>query len=273
MGNSDSSEDILMTISSPADRRSALESAIQAGIDAAAKELHTCLPGEVVSFTPSTQLADIQLTIKRKQSDQLVNIPLLSGVPVRYFKGSSYGVTFPLSPGDNVLVIFAERSIDTWLLNGGIQDPADIRRHSFSDAFALPMMYSQQAVIPNFDASNLQIRTLDGSAKITVKSTGEITIDTTGDTIITSNKTTINNDLLVTGSITGQTGLAITGIHPTTGVGGKFTGDIEIDSGDVTLDTGTVVVENGDVEIDGLGHKDHAHDEVQSGTDTSGGPV
>ena len=167
-----------------ADSRSSLETAIQAGIDAALKELHTCLPGEIVSFDPVEQTADIQLSIKRKQSGGLVNIPVLKEVPIRYLAGSTYTITFPLVEGDNVLVVFAERSIDTWLVNGGIQDPADIRKHSFSDAFAFPMMYSQSGKIANFDNDNMQIRTRDGSAEITIKANGDIELNGNGDTAV-----------------------------------------------------------------------------------------
>ena len=200
-----------------ADPRSNLEIAIQTGIDAALKELHTSLPGEVISFDPVEQTADIQITIKRKQANELVNIPVLKDVPVRFQRVSGYTITLPVKSGDNVLVVFSERSIDTWLLNGGIQDPADKRRHSFSDAFALPMMYSQPDKISDFDPDNLQIKSLNGNSKITIKLTGEIQIDTTGETIINSSKTKINNNteidgtLLVTGKITGEDGEAITG--------------------------------------------------------------
>lgn len=249
----------------PADPRSNLERVIQAGIDAALKELHTSLPGEVVSFDPAEQTADIQIAIKRKQSGELVNIPVLRDVPVRFQRVSGYTITLPVKPGDNVLVIFSERSIDTWLASGGIQDPADKRKHSFSDAFAFPMMYAQPDKISDFDPDNLQIKSLNGKAKITVKLSGEIQIDTTGETIINSSKTKINNDVdidgdlkvtgttLSIGALTGQTGLAVSGVHPSTGQGGSVSGDM--------------VITGGDVKADGVGLKTHTHTQ---GNDSAG---
>jgi len=247
------------------DRRIELARAIQNGIDAALVDLHVCLPGQIVSFDSSTQLADIQLTIKAKHNGKVINRALLKEVPVRFLKNKNYVITLPIEVGDEVSVFCAERSIDTWLLNGGIQDPADNRKHSFSDAFAVPVLYSQKSVIPDFDASNLQIKAINGNSKITVKSSGEIDFETTGQTNITSSKTVINNDVdikgnltvdetaLVKGAITGQTGMAVTGTHPSTGKAGSFTGELYITSGDV--------------KADGIGLKTHTHTQ---GNDSGG---
>lgn len=150
------------------DRRASLETAIQTGIDSSLKDLHTCLPGEVISFNPAEQTADIQPSIKRLLNGKLVNLPVLKAVPIRYQRSSDFSITFPLVVGDHVLLIFCERSIDTWLEQGGIKGPDDIRRHSLSDAFALPMMYGQPDKITDFDADNLEIKSSGGtSVKLT----------------------------------------------------------------------------------------------------------
>ena len=90
------------------------------------------------------------ITIKRKLADELVNLPLLVNVPIRYWRSATFSITFPIEVGDHVKVLFSERSIDTWLTEGGIQNPFDIRKFSLSDAFAEPVMYHQKNVIPNF---------------------------------------------------------------------------------------------------------------------------
>ena len=137
--------------------KTTLERSIQTGIDSALKELHTCLPGVVTKVTHATQLIDVQLTLKRKLAGEFQNLPLLVDVPIRYYKSATFSITFPIEVNDNVIIIFSERSIDTWLQDGGIQKPDDIRKFSLSDAFALPMMYPQNGVIPNFDSSNLEL--------------------------------------------------------------------------------------------------------------------
>lgn len=158
------------------DRRTQLETVIQTGIDTYMKEVHTCLPAVVESFDSVNQLVDAQPTIKRKINGVLTDLPILKGVPIRYFKSKTFTITFPIEEGDHVLIIFSERSIDTWLTNGGLQNPFDVRKFSLSDAFALPMMYPQTDVIPDFNADNLEIKTNTGLTKIVIKKTEGIDI-------------------------------------------------------------------------------------------------
>ncbi len=181
-----------------AEKRTQLETVIQTAIDSALKELHTCLPAVVTKV--SGQTIDCQPTIKRKLAGELVNLPLLTNVPIRYMKTKTFSISIPIEVDDHVLVVFSERSIDTWLTQGGLQNPFDIRKHSLSDAFAFPMMYPETDLIPDFDASNLVIKTNSGNTKIIVKSEG-VEITTTGPTDITSSKTTINNDVLIDGKL------------------------------------------------------------------------
>lgn len=169
-----------------ADTRTTLETVIQTAIDSALKEVHTMLPAVVQSFDPATQTIEAQPTIQRKISGELVDLPLLIDVPIRYMKSSKYSISFPIEIGDHVFIVFAERSIDTWLLSGEIQAPGDIRRHSLSDAFAIPMMYAQTEVIPSFDSSNMVIKANNGTSKITISDSGNVDIETTSDTTIES---------------------------------------------------------------------------------------
>jgi len=169
-----------------ADPRTTLETVIQTAIDSALKEVHTMLPAVVQSFNPAEQTIEAQPTIQRKINGELVDLPLLIGVPLRYMKSSKYSISFPIEVGDHVWISFAERSIDTWLLSGDIQAPGDIRKHSLSDAFAIPMMYAQTEVIPDFDSSDMVIKANNGTSLITVSDSGTIAIESTGDAIFES---------------------------------------------------------------------------------------
>lgn len=162
---------------------------IEAGIDTALKELHTCLPGIVVendsggtSFDPITQTATIQPSIKKTYVDDdgndvdIINLPVITDVPIRFPKSNKFSISFPLETGDEVLLIFAEQSLDTWHEYGGIQKPDDLRRHAMEDAFAIPMGYSQQNLIPNFPTENLEIKLNDGSGSISIAPDGTVSI-------------------------------------------------------------------------------------------------
>lgn len=188
MGNSNPVENILMsgkpTIS--------LEKVIQTAIDSALKQVHTCLPAVVIRVDNTTQLIDAQITIQRKLSNKLVNFPLLVNVPIRYWKSSTFSITFPIEIGDHVRILFCEKSIDTWLTEGGIQNPFDVRKFDLSDAFAEPVMYHQKDVIPNFSPTNLEIKTNSGNTRIIVKAAEGVEVITTGPTDIKSSSNNVN---------------------------------------------------------------------------------
>jgi Phage protein Gp138 N-terminal domain len=180
------------------DRRATLESAISVAIATQLKEVHTILPGQIIKFDPVEQLADIQIQLKRNVNDELITLPVLSQVPVRFMKSGDFTICFPLKENDEVSVYIIERSIDNWLEQGGIQSPNDTRRFDLSDAYAVPILYSQTQKITDFDPDNLVIKSNNGNSKITIKKTGEVIIDT-------SAGATINGDLDVTGKITSPT--------------------------------------------------------------------
>lgn len=164
-----------------AEKRTQLETVIQTAINSALKDVHTCLPAVVTKVNSSTQLIDAQITIKRKMAGELILLPLLVDVPIRYFKTATFSITAPIEVGDHVEIRFCERSIDTWLTEGGIQNPSDFRKFSLSDAFATPAMYPQTDVIPNFNSTDLEIKTNSGDTKIIVKKSEDVEIVTTGE--------------------------------------------------------------------------------------------
>jgi hypothetical protein len=109
-------------------------------------------------------------------------------------KSKAFTITFPLVAGDEVSLFFIERSIDNWLTQGGIQSPNDTRKFDLSDAYAVPVLYSQQEVLADFDPTNMEIRNAANDTKITIKPSGEV--------VITATKTTVTGNLDVLGTIT-----------------------------------------------------------------------
>ncbi len=71
------------------------------------------------------------------QSPVLSDYPLLVDVPVIILGGGGFNLTFPISPGDDCLILFNDRDLDNWfagLVNGPVNSG---RLHSFSDGLAL----------------------------------------------------------------------------------------------------------------------------------------
>lgn len=178
--------------------KSSLEEAIKITVDSMLKEVHTCLPAIVTSVDHATQLIDAQIVLKRKLAGELVNLPLLVDVPLRYWRSDTFSITFPIEVGDYVKIIFAERSIDNWLKDGGIQNPFDVRKFSLSDAFAEPVMYPQADVIPNFDPTNLEIKTNTGTGSIKITPGGDIYLNGNADSAIAYTDMKAAFDQLVT---------------------------------------------------------------------------
>lgn len=183
-----------------------IEEVVETGIGTALKEVHTMLPGVVQSFDPATQRADIQITIQRKISGKLVDVPLLDGVPVRFMQSGGFAITNKVQKGDHMMVFFAERCTDSWLFNGGIQPAGSTRRHSYSDAYAVPWIYPQTQVLPAFNNSGLEMRNVAGSVKITISDSGiniagKLTVD--GDVDITGD-IDASGDMTAVGEVTGK---------------------------------------------------------------------
>ena len=94
--------------------------------------LHCALPGTVESFDPSTQTASVRPAL-RKGSFLL---PALHDIPV-FFPGSRIsGITWPVSAGDECLLVFADCDLDRWFESGEENEADSGRQHDLSDAFA-----------------------------------------------------------------------------------------------------------------------------------------
>ncbi len=136
-------------------------------------KLRVALPGIIQSFDTGTETVTVQLAIKE---NILVNdvptptaITILEDVPLVLPRAGNFVLTMPIQAGDECLVIFADMAIDSWWQSGGVQGQVMKRRHHLSDAFAIPGTWSQPRNIANYDASNAQLRSLDGTVKITLK--------------------------------------------------------------------------------------------------------
>lgn len=104
--------------------------------------IHVALPAVVQSYNSDAQTVEVQPTIRERviQPDgqiSYIEYPLLVNVPVAFPQASGYSITFPISKGDECLVIFSDLSIDNWWLNGNVQNPVEQRRHDLSDGIAI----------------------------------------------------------------------------------------------------------------------------------------
>lgn len=150
-----------------ADREEALRVALeghQAGV-------WTALPAIIQSFDAGRLTCTAQPAIKalvraKDGSTSWVALPLLVDVPVCFPRGGGCTLTFPVSQGDEALIVFSSRCIDSWWQSGGVQVQAELRMHDLSDGFAIPGPFSQATKISGFSTSATQLRSNDGSTYI-----------------------------------------------------------------------------------------------------------
>lgn len=154
-----------------------LDRVIQDAIDTALLELHTAMPGKVMQINGNTK-ADIQPLLQRRYKDgTLQTLPIIQGVPICFPSGKDWWVKCPVAVGDTGMIVFAERSIDKWLVAGGFSDPADTRKHDISDAMFYPGLKPFSETIPG-DPQDMVLH--NGKAEVQMKKAGKFKI-TNGD--------------------------------------------------------------------------------------------
>lgn len=161
-------------------RTPTLAEVIRAAMDHRLRQVHVALPGRVESYNAEEQRADVQpmiqeLTPTRAGGELLESLPVIPSVPVAFPRGGGYFLTFPIKAGDFVTLVFAERSIDTWVAGDGAEkNPDDFRTHDLSDAIAIPGFYpfGQSVGESAIDADLVMGK--DGGSTIHIKDNGEI---------------------------------------------------------------------------------------------------
>ena len=163
------------------ERISSLHDALIAALSGWQAGIWTALPAVVQSFDAAAMTIVAQPTIQAKVLNQKgiwedKDMPLLLDVPVCFPTGGGFTMTFPIAAGDEVLIVFSSRCIDTWWQLGGTQNvQAEWRMHDLSDGFAIIGPRSQPRKISGISTNSVQIRKDDGAVFIELAS-GQINI-------------------------------------------------------------------------------------------------
>jgi hypothetical protein len=158
------------------------DEAVRAAFDAFQAKLHTAMPGVIVSYNPATMTAVVQPTIKFEVRGQdgewrQARLPQIPDVPVQLSGGGGFSCTFPLAAGDEGWLVFAERCIDGWWQNGGVQAQVEHRMHDLSDPAFFPKVRSKpNALNPPPSATTAQLRSDDGTTFVEVTPGGIVNI-------------------------------------------------------------------------------------------------
>ena len=187
------------------ERAGGLLTGIMAALEGHQSTLMTALPGIIQSFNPSQQTCVVKAAIKFKIEDsdgssQWVDLPPLVDCPVFFASGGGVTLTFPVSAGDECLVVFASRCIDSWWQLGGSQVPAEIRMHDLSDGMVFPGFKSTPNVITSINPTKAQLRTNAGTTLVEIDpGSGDIKIQSTSKVTLTAPVIDLNGTVNING--------------------------------------------------------------------------
>jgi len=155
-------------------------------------------------------------------------------------RAGGFALTFPIAAGDEVLVVFASRCIDSWWQSGGVGAPAEARMHDLSDGFAILAPTSQPKKLTGVSSTNVQLRDESGTTYVEITPDGKARV--VAATQIDVEAPTVN-----------------------------ITGDLNV-TGEMNL-VGQLTQSGGTMSIGGIVFDTHKHTGVQPGSGTSGGPT
>ena len=154
------------------DRTPELADIIRQAIEDRLAEVHVMLPGRIDSYDANLQKADVEPMIRRLQKtvDGEINeaLPVIPGVPVVFMRAGGFKITTPVNAGDRCMLVFCERSIETYQTGDGRRgdntalitqsDPGTFEMHGLSDPVAIMGWYTDsEALSPAPHATDMVI--------------------------------------------------------------------------------------------------------------------
>lgn len=213
------------------------ETALLGAFEGLQASLWTALPAVIVkvNLPAMTVEAKPSIQVRVRNPDQTykwLEIPVTVDVPIVFPSGGGFTLTFPIAVGDECLLIFSSRCIDSWWQQGGCQVPAEIRMHDLSDGFAILGPRSQPRVLPSINSTDVVLRNDAGTSRIGIKSNGDVDVATTSAVTINAPTVTINaptvtitGNVVITGTLqSGGKNVGGTHVHTPINNGANRTG-------------------------------------------------
>ncbi len=167
--------------------------------------------GTIEKFDATQQTAQVSINYKKTyfrpnpqtgaNEPQLIDYPVLLDCPVVVLGGGGAGLTFPIAPGDECIVLFNDRDINTWFQGNSSAGNPTPRLHSLADGIALVGVRSLPNVLQDYEEGGSQW--FVGDMKVTITD-GDLVIETPAGT-----KVTVNDGNIVV-EVDGGTKLVVT---------------------------------------------------------------
>lgn len=200
------------------------------------KGIYTSIPAHIVSFDPETQLAQIEIGIKRVEIDGTDHVlPPIIDCPVLFSGGDEFVIEHQIDAGCEGWALFSQRCIDGWIQTGGNAINPITRFFDIQDACFIPGFRSNPKAVKGFSNNGIKIRNKAGNHLVWLKNDGTIELNNSkGHIKIEPNGTVIINGMVF------NTDQTITSVNEAT--------------------------------IGGIAFTPHVHGGVYSGSSNTGGP-
>lgn len=228
-------------------------------------KLNTCIPAIVDEFNVATQRVSATPAIQAKYITpdgevKYIDCPKITNIPLAIIKSPGLKLTYPVKKGQNCTLIFSQRSIDNFLLDGSKPYPptegpdpltSSLRCMDMTDALCFPGLITNNETISSYNNDAIEIRSADGTTKVSVAENtlnfiqggGSITMSG-GKVEITASEIKINGKTTISGSDV------------------EISGKTKIDGSNIDI-TGTTTINNHDFDT-------HKHSGVTAGTGNTG---
>jgi len=122
-----------------------LATVIRAAMESRLAEVHTMIPGSVISYDSTEQTASIQPMVKQRvpavsEVDGYIyeQLPVIHNVPVSFPQGGGSFIRWTLREGDKVALVFSEVDTSQFRNLDEQAEPGDDTRHGLSYPIAYP---------------------------------------------------------------------------------------------------------------------------------------
>lgn len=113
--------------------------------------------GTIQNFDPDKQRASVSLNFFRIVEKTVKPYPIMVDVPVVVLTGGAGALTFPINAGDQCLVFFCDRNMDSWAVTGLLSPPESERVHDLSDGIALVGIRPIQNPILSYESNGVHL--------------------------------------------------------------------------------------------------------------------
>lgn len=177
------------------------------------ENVYTAFPAIVTEVDLVNQKVKAKPAVNFKYRDlSFTEYPIFSNIPLMFPSSSKSALTFPVSKGDTVLLVFSKKGIDKFKASDGKKPvtPDDFRSFDKRDAMAIPGLFPFKNAVNRKDKRTLTHDPNDlvlahnlgkaGEAEIRIKPDGEIILNSPVKVTVNAPESEFNSNITINGN-------------------------------------------------------------------------